>query len=106
MIFTGLGLLPVASTNVPVMDPNDQEEIGLSAQKEAPQRADVSIACTAYGEDMTNSDLSLVRWIDLDASLTRPCSWCRHSEFIHSDIGPCLFSECSCQHFLPMTKPS
>ena len=58
----------------------------------------------AYGGcAMTSkSHLSLVRWIDLDASLATPCSWCRHSEFIHGESGPCLYSECKCPRFLPM----
>jgi hypothetical protein len=30
-------------------------------------------------------DLSAVRYVDLDASLATYCSWCRHSEFVHSD---------------------
>lgn len=51
---------------------------------------------------MTNPNLSVVRWIDLDASLASACSWCQHAEFIHSDAGPCLFSECECPRFFPM----
>jgi hypothetical protein len=50
----------------------------------------------------SKSHLSLVRWIDLDASLATPCSSCRHSEFIHGESGPCLYSECKCPRFLPM----
>jgi hypothetical protein len=52
---------------------------------------------------MTNSNLSAIRWIDLDASLASLCS-CRHSEFIHTESGPCLFSECKCPHFFPMVE--
>ena len=54
---------------------------------------------------MTKPTLSAVRWIDLDASLTNPCSRCRHSEFIHTDSGPCLFSECKCPCFFPSVEP-
>ena len=54
---------------------------------------------------MTKANLSAVRWIDLSASLASPCSWCRHSEFIHTDVGPCLFSECKCPRFFPLAEP-
>ena len=59
---------------------------------------------------MTKASLSAVRWIDLGACLATPCSGCRHSEFIHTDIGPCLFSACKCPRFFPvaddlMSKP-
>jgi hypothetical protein len=47
----------------------------------------------------SKAHLSLIRWIDLDASLASPCSWCRHSEFIHGEHGPCLFNECTCPRF-------
>ena len=50
---------------------------------------------------MTNPNLSAVRWIDLDASLVSACSWCQHSEFIHTDAGPCLFCACKCPRFFP-----
>lgn len=53
---------------------------------------------------MTNPNLSAIRWIDLDASLASLCSWCRHSEFIHSESGPCLFSECTCPRFFPVVE--
>jgi hypothetical protein len=53
---------------------------------------------------MTKPILSAIRWIDLDANLAGPCSSCRHSEFIHSEIGPCLFNECKCPRFLPMVE--
>lgn len=51
---------------------------------------------------MTNPTPSAIRWIDLDPSLAISCSWCRHSEFVHTDSGPCLFSECKCPRFFPM----
>ena len=51
---------------------------------------------------MTKPTLSAISWIDLDASLAIPCSSCRHSEFVHTDSGPCLFSECKCPRFFPM----
>jgi hypothetical protein len=54
---------------------------------------------------MTKANLSAVRWIDLDASLTNPCSWCRHSEFVHAYAEPCLFSECECPFFVPSAEP-
>jgi hypothetical protein len=38
---------------------------------------------------MTDFNLSASRWIDLDASLASLCSRCRHSEFIHTESGPC-----------------
>ena len=53
---------------------------------------------------MTNSNLSASRWIHLDASLASRCSWCRHSEFIHTESGPCLFGECRCPRFFPMVE--
>jgi hypothetical protein len=53
---------------------------------------------------MTKPTLSAIRWIDLDASLAIPCSGCRHSEFVHTDGGPCLFSECKCPRFFPMVR--
>jgi hypothetical protein len=55
---------------------------------------------------MSKPTLSAIRWIDLDASLANPCSWCRHSEFVHTDSGPCLFSECKCLRFFPMMEPA
>jgi hypothetical protein len=54
---------------------------------------------------MTKASLSAVHWIDLGASLASACSWCRHSEFIHADVGPCLFSECKCPRFFPLAEP-
>jgi predicted nucleic-acid-binding Zn-ribbon protein len=51
---------------------------------------------------MTKANLSAVRWIDLGACLATPCSGCRHSEFIHADTGPCLFSACTCPRFFPV----
>ena len=54
---------------------------------------------------MTKSSLSAVNRIDVDASLASPCPGCRHSEFIHSDVGPCLFSECKCPRFFPVALP-
>jgi hypothetical protein len=51
---------------------------------------------------MTNPKLFTVRQIDLGASLASACSWCQHSEFIHTDPGPCLYSECKCPRFFPM----
>ena len=62
---------------------------------------------TPYGRCvMSWIDLSAVRYVDLDASLATYCSWCRHSEFVHSDreTGPCLFSECECPQFFPMIE--
>ena len=56
------------------------------------------------GSAMTNPNLSAIRWIDLDASLASLCSWCRHSEFIHTESGPCLFSECTCPRFFPVVE--
>jgi hypothetical protein len=53
---------------------------------------------------MTKPNLSAVRRIDLAPSLASPCSACRHSEFIHSDSGPCLFSECMCPTFFPVAE--
>jgi hypothetical protein len=53
---------------------------------------------------MTNPNLSAIRRTDLDASLASLCSWCRHSEFIHAESGPCLFSECKCPRFFPMVE--
>lgn len=53
---------------------------------------------------MTNPNLSAIRCIDLDSSLASLCSWCRHSEFIHTESGPCLFSECTCPRFFPMAE--
>jgi hypothetical protein len=53
---------------------------------------------------MTKPTLSAIRWTDLDASLVNPCSWCRHSEFVHTDRGPCLFSECKCPRFFLMLE--
>lgn len=47
-------------------------------------------------------DTFIVRRVDLDASLSKACSWCRHSEFIHGERGPCLYSECECPLFFPM----
>jgi hypothetical protein len=41
---------------------------------------------------------------NLAPSLARPCFGCQHSEFIHSDSGPCLFSECMCPGFFPVTE--
>ena len=58
--------------------------------------------CSAHNlrwDYMTKASLSAIRWIDLDASLGSPCSWCRHSEFVHTESGPCLFSECKCPRF-------
>jgi hypothetical protein len=48
---------------------------------------------------VTKSTQFAVRWIDLDASLGSPCSGCGHSEFVHTESGPCLFSECKCPRF-------
>lgn len=48
---------------------------------------------------MTKPMLSAIRWIDLDASLVNPCSCCRHSEFVHTEVGPCLFNACKCPRF-------
>ena len=70
--------------------------------QERPHSADTSVDCVAYGGCPMEPNLSEVRWIDLDASLSSACSWCRHSEFIHTDAGPCLFSECKCPRFFPM----
>jgi len=55
---------------------------------------------------MVSADLSAVRYVDLGASLVTFCSWCRHSEFVHSDreTGLCLFSECECPRFFPMLE--
>lgn len=55
---------------------------------------------------MRSPELSAVRYVDVDASLDTFCSWCRHSEFVHSDreTGVCLFSECQCQLFFPMVE--
>jgi hypothetical protein len=41
---------------------------------------------------------------NLAPSLASLCSGCRHSEFIHSDSGPCLFSECMCPGFFPVAE--
>jgi hypothetical protein len=54
---------------------------------------------------MTKPMLSAIRWIDLDASLDSLCSCCRHSEFIHTETGPCLFNECKCPCFFPRVQP-
>jgi hypothetical protein len=51
---------------------------------------------------MTDPKLFTVRRIDLGASLASACSWCQHSEFVHTDPGPCLYSECMCPRFFPM----
>ncbi len=42
----------------------------------------------------------------LQEKLNALCSWCRHTEFIHSDqdAGPCLFSECKCPRFFPLPE--
>jgi hypothetical protein len=53
---------------------------------------------------MTRASLSAVRWIDLDASLSSLCFGCRHSEFVHTDSGLCLFSECRCPRFFPVDE--
>ena len=55
---------------------------------------------------MQRLDLSTVRYVDVDASLVTFCSWCRHSEFVHSEreSGLCLFSECQCPCFFPMVE--
>ena len=51
---------------------------------------------------MTNPTPSAIRWIDLDASLAIPCSWCRHSEFVHTDAGPVCPVSASAPRFFPM----
>ena len=43
----------------------------------------------------------VVRRIDPDASSVNPCAWCRHFEFLHSNSGLCLFSECTCPFYDP-----
>jgi hypothetical protein len=48
---------------------------------------------------MTKPIFSAIHGIDLGASLGSLCSWCRHSEFVHTESGPCLFSECKCPRF-------
>ena len=55
---------------------------------------------------MQSLDLSAVRYVDLHASLVTFCSWCRHSEFVHSDreAEGCLFSECKCPRFFPLPE--
>ena len=66
--------------------------------------ADAPVPPTPYGRCvMPSPDLSAIRYIDVEASLVTFCSWCRHSEFVHSNRGSgvCLFSECRCPHFFP-----
>lgn len=50
---------------------------------------------------MNKLSRSAVRLFDLAASLATPCSCCNHSEFIHTESGPCLFNQCLCPHFSP-----
>lgn len=50
---------------------------------------------------MYKPSLAAVRLLELDADLATHCSWCRHSKFVHTESGPCLFSECRCRHFFP-----
>ena len=54
---------------------------------------------------MTNPNLSVVRWIDPDASSASTCSWCQHIEFLHAHSGSCLFSRCTCTFFTPAAEP-
>jgi hypothetical protein len=85
--------------------PKDQGKIGPLTESVATPRTDVFVVRTTYGEyPMTKPMLSAIRWIDVDASLGSPCSWCRHSEFVHTESGPCLFSECKCPRFFPMVE--
>ena len=85
--------------------PKGQGKIGPLTESLATQRTDVFVVRTTYGEyPMTKPMLSAIRWIDLDASLGSLCSCCRHSEFIHTESGPCLFSECKCPRFFPMVE--
>jgi hypothetical protein len=53
---------------------------------------------------MTDFNLSASRWLDLDASLASHCSYCRHSEFIYTESGPSLFSECRCPRLFPTVE--
>jgi len=57
------------------------------------------------GAPMTNPNLSVVRWIDPDASAASTCSWCQHIDFLHANSGPCLFSRCTCTFFTPAAEP-
>jgi hypothetical protein len=85
--------------------PKGQGKIGPLTESLATQRTDVFVVPTTYGEyPMTKPMLSAIRWIDLDASLGSLCSRCRHSEFVHTESGPCLFSECKCPRLFPMVE--
>lgn len=35
----------------------------------------------------------------MEATLSTPCAGCQHTEFVHSQNGPCLFSGCECWAF-------
>ena len=57
---------------------------------------DAAVARTTYGQClMEEVSLSAIHSFGLDEGLSNPCSWCRHSEFVHAETGPCLFSECT-----------
>ena len=51
--------------------------------------------------------MRVLKPIFYNTGLITLCSWCHHSEFIHSDptAGPCLFSECECPRFVPKPQP-
>lgn len=111
MIFTGSAFaivcVPTASNAIYLagIGPNDQSKMGPSTEKAATPKS--RCLCGTHdlrGVPMTNPNLSSIRWIDLGASLASLCSWCRHSEFIHSESGPCLFSECRCPRFFPIVE--
>lgn len=111
MIFTGSAFAIVCArtasnaTYLAGIGPNDQSKMGPSTETAAtPNSRSLCGTHDLRGVPMTNPNLSAIRWIDLDASLASLCSWCRHSEFIHSESGPCLFSECTCPRFFPVVE--
>jgi len=110
MIFTGsaFAIVCVRTASNAIypagIGPNDQGKIGPSTETAATPKSQSMWHTRPTRVPMTNPNLSAIRWIDLDASLASPCSWCRHSEFIHTESGPCLFSECTCLRFFPMVE--
>lgn len=79
-------------------------DVGPSGEAEPSRSADVILGRIPYSPFVMFPSASERAFSRPAAELSALCSACLHSEFVHSDDGPCLFASCECPRVFPVPE--